>query len=118
MMTVAVQARIDFSTHALERYRERVGTGLDPDTVRARLLALAGCAELCPDPPGWLAARAREESILYLLIGTDIVFPLTYGRDRQTWIAKTCLAHGGLSDAVRHRRSTVSATKRARRRNR
>lgn len=116
MMTVAVQTRIDFSTHALERYRKRVGTALDLDIVRARLLALAGCSELTPDPPGWLAAGAREESVLYLLIGSDVAFPLVYGRDRRTWIAKTCLARGGLSDAARHRRNTANATRRARRR--
>jgi hypothetical protein len=115
MMTVAVHTRIDFSVHALERYRERVGTALDADTVRAHLLGLAGCAELAPDPPAWLAARAREEPHLYLLIGSDVVFPLIYDQHRQAWIAKTCLARGGLSDAVRRRRNSANALRRARR---
>ncbi len=118
MMTVAVQTRIDFSTHALERYRERVGIALDLESVRARLLALAECSELTPDLPPWLASRAREESALYLLIGSDIVFPLVYSREPRTWIAKTCVARGSLSDAARHRRNTANAARRARRRRR
>jgi hypothetical protein len=76
MMTVAVETRIAFSAHAVNRYRERAYAAGDVARARAHLENLVPAARIASLPPGWFALRAKEDAELYLTIGADLVFPL------------------------------------------
>ncbi len=114
MTTVAVETKVTFSRHAVERYRERAFPAADSRLAEARLDALATSARIASRPPPWHAARTKEEAELYLVIG-DLLFPLVRavepGEDR--WIGKTCIARGTISEGTRRRRN-ASRTKRRR----
>jgi hypothetical protein len=111
MITVATQ--ITFSAHAIVRYCERAFPALDITRARTHLDALAANARIVPIPPEWLAAQALEQAELYLTIGTDLVFPLARGDDGlDPWVAKICLARGGISDKTRSRRNAHNARRR------
>lgn len=116
-MTVAVETTITFSRHAVERYCERAFPAAEPRLAEARLDALAGSARIASRPPRWFAERAHEEAELYLVIG-DLVFPLARAAQDEAdgWIAKTCIARGGLSEAARRRRNASRARRRRSRR--
>lgn len=110
-MTVRVATAIDFSRHAHERYRERVGPQID-DAQLACVLAEVAChGALTTRPPQWFADRAQKTSALYLVVG-DIVFPLLEHPDGERWIAKTCVARGGISPLARERRNSNRAADR------
>jgi hypothetical protein len=118
MMTVAVETRIAFSAHAVNRYRERAYAAGDVARARAHLENLVPAARIASLPPGWFALRAKEDAELYLTIGADLVFPLVRaGEDRlDAWVAKTCIARGGMSDEARRRRNASNAMRRRSRR--
>lgn len=117
MTTVAVATRITFSRHAVERYRERGFPAADLDLAQARLNALATSARIASTPPRWYTAKARQEAELYLVIG-DLVFPLvrTAADAADGWIAKTCVARGGISVEARRRRNALRVHRRQSRR--
>lgn len=92
------------TTHAVKRFRERVRPGLAWDAAESELLRLLDLGEIAAEPPAWLADRQLETAESYLVVG-DLVFPLarsSYNDSR--WLAKTCLARGGISELARARR--------------
>ena len=103
-MNVQVATAIEFSAHARDRYRERVGPQLDDARLSLVLAEIARHGALTARPPRWFAERARETSALYLVIG-DVVFPLLERPEGQGWIAKTSVARGGISPLARERRN-------------
>ena len=113
MTTVAVETKITFSHHAVERYRERAFPAADLQLARARLEALASSARVAAHPPRWCAAKAQQEAELYLVIG-DLVFPLVRtGEDQDhQWLAMTCIARGGISARARRRRNASRVPRR------
>lgn len=63
MMTVAVETKISFSRHAVERYRERAFPAADFELAESRLDALATSAHLASRPHGGMPrglARTRS----------------------------------------------------------
>lgn len=103
-MKLSVSTPITFSAHAIQRYGERIATAQITDALPGHLASLADVSKVTPTPPGWLSQTAKEHSPLYLTLGSDVVFPLAYDDARDAWVAKTCLARGGLSSASRERR--------------
>lgn len=103
-MTAQVETAIEFSAHARQRYRERVGPEVDDARLRQHLAEIARHGELTTHPPRWFAERARAVSALYLVIG-DVMFPLVERPDGRGWLAKTCIARGGISRLARTRRN-------------
>jgi hypothetical protein len=90
-----------FTTHAIERFRERVRPGLAWDAAEREFARVARLARATPQPPEWLADREREHAELYLVVG-DLVWPMAASAahaDRR--LITTRLARGGLSDFAR-----------------
>lgn len=98
-MTVRVGTAIEFTRHARERYRERVGPQFGDAHLSGVLAAVAGHGVLTTRPPRWFVDRAKEASALYLVTG-DIVFPLLEHPD------------GGISQLARERRNRNRAINR------
>jgi hypothetical protein len=111
MMTLAVETKITFSRHAVERYRERAFPAADLELAESRLEALATSAHLVSRPPLWHAGRASEKAELYLVIG-DLVFPIVRTARIGSWMAKTCIARGGISEETRRRRNLARVQRR------
>ena len=103
-MTTRVLTEIALSRHARERYRERVWPHMDDEQFEIALAEVLRHGTLTTHPPQWYAARSAETSSLHLVVG-DVVFPLCEDTHGDRWIAKTCLARGSMSDAVRERRN-------------
>jgi hypothetical protein len=92
------------TSHAVKRFRERVRPGLAWDAAESELLRLLDFGETSTEPPAWLADRQLEQAEMYLVIG-DLVFPLERSSyDDNRWLAKTCIARGGISELARARR--------------
>jgi hypothetical protein len=93
------------TTHAVERFRERVRPGLTWDAAERELAQLLRAGEAKPEAPSWLADVQRQRADLYLIVG-DIVFPLAASEVRPgRWLVTTCIARGGLSGVARKRRN-------------
>jgi hypothetical protein len=105
---------VELSSHARERYRERVKPALGFETAGRELFALLTLGKIVPEAPGWLAARQCTVAEAYLVIGDDLVLPLA--RSESGWVAKTCIARGGISAPARERRNRARRAGRRRRR--
>ena len=103
------------STHAIERFNERVRPGLDYASAAVELARLVLAAELSTEPPTWLAATQAQRSAMYAVIG-DLVLPLDPSRqDQAALCALTCLARGSISSHTRERRTRARKGARGRR---
>ena len=86
---------IELSTHAIERFAQRVRPGLDPAAAAEQLAQLALAGELRDEPPSWHLAGAAQIAPWYLVIA-DIVLPLRPHRSEPgVLVATTCLAREG-----------------------
>jgi hypothetical protein len=94
---------VELSSHALVRYRERVKPALAFEAASRELFALLAVGEHVCEAPSWLAAKQRTVAEAYLVIGDDLVLPLA--RTASGWIAKTCIARGGISSRARECRN-------------
>ena len=98
---------IELSSHAVDRFRERVRPGLDPEAACDELARLAAIGELHDEAPAWLAARQRQEATAYLVAG-DVVLPLqARPNPPDHYGVPTCLVRGGLSFEARARRKAA-----------
>jgi hypothetical protein len=79
------------TTHAIDRFRERVRPALAWEQAEHEFRAVLSLAEETPHPPAWLAGRELQRASMYLVLG-DLVMPLT--RSAITpgrWLVTTCL---------------------------
>lgn len=91
--------RVIITTHAIERYIERVRPGLDHDSAKNDILRLALVGEFSPGPPEWKEAYAMEWKPTRWLIVGDVCFPMVGER------AVTCIVKGSLPETMRQERN-------------
>jgi hypothetical protein len=92
---------VKLTSHAVDRYRERVRPGLDVQHARIDLERLLSLGEITSWAPCWLQPRQHQAAAFYLTVG-DISLPLDPNReDRERLVALTCLVRGSLSDCAR-----------------
>lgn len=95
---------IIFTTHAIERFRDRVRPGLSFADAEVELARLAPAGQVVSESPDWHARRAAQRALCYLVIG-DLVLPLKAAHQPGRYVATTCIPKGGLSEASRQRRN-------------
>lgn len=95
---------IELTTHAIERYQQRVRPALDVEDAADELGHVALFGTVSEEPPEWHAHTCAQLSPFYLEVA-DIVLPLKPHRTQPgVLVATTCLAKSDLSpDARRHR---------------
>jgi hypothetical protein len=111
----AAQA-VRISDHAVEQYQQRIKPGFDLDAAQAELEKLRTVAQIAASAPEWV--NAVRQAPCYLLIGDAIVLPVL--RDRNGWVATTCLIDRTITPARRQaktaRKASLGSAKRAQRR--
>ena len=109
-------AAVRISDHAVEQYRQRIKPGFDLDAAQAELEQLRAVAQIAASAPEWV--NAVRQAPCYLLIGDAIVLPVL--RDRNGWVATTCLIDRTITPARRQaktaRKASLGSAKRAQRR--
>ena len=107
---------VRISDHAVEQYQQRIKPGFDLDAAQAELKQLRAVAQIAASVPGWV--NAVRQAPCYLLIGDAIVLPVL--RDRNGWVATTCLIDRTITPARRQaktaRKASLGSAKRAQRR--
>jgi hypothetical protein len=104
---------IGLTSHAVDRFQERVRPGLSHEQAEEELGRLIRFGEVSSAPPRWLADTQRQRAAFYLLVG-DIVLPLDpHPAQRERLQALTCLVAGGISEAARERRNSLRARRRS-----
>jgi hypothetical protein len=95
---------IYLTSHAIERYRERVRPGLSFDAAELELGRVAAYGEITAQAPAWHLRNCAREAPYYLVIA-GVLLPLHPHRSEpDALVATTCLAQGCLSaDARRYR---------------
>lgn len=87
---------VEVPAHAVERYMERVRSGIEFARARKELSRLiVEHATLLPELPGWFVGACREDAPAYLTIDEWLVIPLRF-RDQSAlrYVAVTCLGRG------------------------
>lgn len=100
--TDAPDPTIRISTHAIDRYRERVRPGLDRKATKHEIEHLIQVGEVTKMPPEWCGGDRDTSDGAFLLIGNDLVLPLRGEGEELT--AVTCLVRGTISARERRRR--------------
>jgi hypothetical protein len=107
---------VRISDHAVEQYRQRIKPGFDLGGAQAELEQLRAVGQIAASAPGWV--NAVRQAPCYLLIGDAIVLPVL--RDRNGWVATTCLIDRTITPARRQaktaRKASLGSAKRAQRR--
>lgn len=95
---------IEISSHAVQRYQQRVRPGLSIEAAEDELARVALVGEVVTEPPAWHLRSCAQLAPFYLCVA-DVVLPLTPHRAHPgVLVATTCLAKGSLSaDARRYR---------------
>lgn len=97
-----------FTTHAIERYVERVRPALTKAAARCELVRLCEVAEVALERPAWLGLGEATDA--FLLLGDDVVLPLVRGHTG--WVAITCMTRGCISPAERMARNNRNRARR------
>jgi hypothetical protein len=97
-----------FTTHAIERYVERLRPALTKKAARRELVALCEVAEVVTERPAWLGLGEATDG--YLLLGDDVVLPVMRGKTG--WVAMTCMTRGGLAPSERRARNRAAKARR------
>lgn len=93
---------VRFTSHARERFRDRVRPGIDERRATLELQGLSAAGTLQREPPTWLDAT-QQAPAMYLVAG-DIAFPVDPSRgDQQRLTAITCLTRPTRSRTKDHR---------------
>jgi hypothetical protein len=107
---------VRISDHAVEQYQQRIKPGFDLAAAEAELEQLRTVGRIAASAPGWV--NAVRQAPCYLLIGDAIVLPVL--RDRNGWVATTCLIDRTITPARRQaksaRKASLGSAKRAKRR--
>jgi hypothetical protein len=107
---------VRISDHAVEQYQQRIKPGFDLQAAQAELEQLRAVAQIATSAPEWV--NAVRQAPCYLLIGDAIVLPVL--RDRNGWVATTCLINRTITPARRQaktaRKASLGSAKRAQRR--
>ena len=104
--------------HCVGRFHERFRPALDVIAARRELERLLEHGEVADSPLEWMARTMQQEADAYLIVGNDLVIPLAAGLGEHEWVAKSCIPHGGISEAARRRRNERRRARRARSRRR
>lgn len=97
---------VEFTRHALERYRQRgFGCG-DLSRATEHLMRICDNAQVLIDPPPWLVDPVISSRRAYLCIG-DVVFPM-YRIAEHRYVALTCLTRGSRSKRRRDGRASIN----------
>ena len=93
---------VNFSTHARERFAERLRSGSsDAVDELSRMLA---SAIVTTKRPGWFG-DSEERAAAYLLLGEDVVLPLV-ARANGELVATTLITRGSMGEEKRQRRTS------------
>ena len=96
---------IRLTTHAVDRFHERVRPALTRAAAEDELARLVLFGSIFSEAPAWFAIRQRQRAAAYLVIG-DLVLPLEpVGTGGDAYSAVTCIARGGISETARFRRN-------------
>ncbi len=98
-VTLATGERLGVTTHAIERFDERVCGGVGAGPASERLAGMLATVAVESAKPAWVLDDNYSDTERYLLIGDDIALPIC----NDTII--TVLARGYLSDHARDRRN-------------
>jgi hypothetical protein len=108
-------APVNFSGHALERYRERIRPEMtDDEQVRSELSKLLGTAIVTRERPGWVRPGTGAKPAAYLVLADSICLPLV-ASGGELIATSTLLAHM-VEGATRERRNAAGQRRRAGRR--
>ena len=108
-------AKVEFTEHAVDRFRERARPGLDFENALGQLESMGCGAVISVAPPAWMA-NARRDADAYLVLA-DVAFPLARSTTRPgRYHATTCIPKGGISPTERDRRRTRKRRRLQRRR--
>ena len=103
-----MEGAVWFTTHAIERYVERLRPALTKAAARRELVRLCEVAEITADRPGWLGLGEATDA--YLLIGEDVALPVMRGHTG--WVAITCMTRGCLAPSERRARNRANKARR------
>lgn len=112
---------IRFTSHAIDRYIERVRPALDPkdkaDRKRAfaELRGLEGLGQIVPERPAWVSPSAIVEAKAWLTLG-DVAFPLIPSDVGFGWACATCITRGTIAAGERAARKSRKARRGTKRR--
>jgi hypothetical protein len=101
---MTISHTIHLTSHAIERYRDRVRPGLSFEAAELELARVAASGEITTHAPAWHLRTCAQEAPYYLVIA-DVLLPLRpHHSEIDVLVATTCLAQGCLSaDARRYR---------------
>lgn len=96
---------IHLTTHAVERYRDRVRPGLSFEAAELELGRVAALGEVTTEAPAWHLRSCAQEAPFYLMIA-DILLPLRpHHSEPGVLVATTCLPARSLSAGARRYRN-------------
>jgi len=96
---------IQISTHAVERFNERVRPALTADAAADELGRIALVGTVTEVPPPWHLRNCAQISPFYLEVA-DVLLPLKpHWSEPGVLVATTCIPKGSLSEASRERRA-------------
>lgn len=106
MPATCTTTEVEFTRHALERYRQRgFGCG-DSGRAIEHLVRICEIAQVLIDPPPWLVDSAPGPERAYLCIG-DVVFPMDRTAEHR-YVALTCLTRGSRPKRRRNTRASIT----------
>lgn len=96
---------IQITTHAAERFNERVRPALTPAAAADELGRIALVGKVTDVPPAWHARSCAQIDPFYLEVA-DVLLPLRpHWTDPDVLVATTCIPRGSLSPESRRYRS-------------
>lgn len=96
---------IQISSHAAERFNERVRPALTADAAADEFARIALVGTVSEAPPPWHLRNCAQITPFYLEVA-DILVPLKpHWSEPGVLVATTCIPKGSLSDASRERRT-------------
>lgn len=101
---MATTHTIELTSHAVQRYQQRIRPGLSIEAAENELARVVLVGEFVTEPPAWHLGSCAQLAPFYLCLA-DVLLPLTpHHRQPGVLVATTCLAKGSLSaDARRYR---------------
>jgi hypothetical protein len=111
----ALRVKVALTTHAVERYHERVKPALSREAAKQEAKALIASCEITEEIPAWCVEGAGDHKVVaYAVVCDGVAFPLAENDGRH--VALTCLARMSFSAETRKKRNSHNRGVRFRRR--
>jgi hypothetical protein len=92
----ALRVKVALTTHAVERYHERVKPALSREAAKQEAKALIASCEITEEIPAWCVEGAGDHKVVaYAVVCDGVAFPLAENDGR--YVALTCLARMSFS---------------------